>query len=70
MCRYKDRGIDALSGEEIYALTCKYVEFIKDRKVVNDEQNEIKFLNNMGLFNREEGKEYLNEQSDTDRESD
>lgn len=70
MWRGEERNIDRLSGEEIYALTCKYLEFIDKEKLVNDEQNEIKFLNKMGLFNREEVKEYLNEQSDTDRKGD
>lgn len=70
MWRGEERNIDTLSGEEVYTLTCKYLEFLDKEGWVNDEQNEMKFLNNMGLFNREEVKEYLNEQSDTDRKGD
>ncbi len=49
----------------------RYGAFLHEHPGIEDgSQTQMRWLNNNGLFDKEEVKEFLNEQSDTDRESD
>ena len=66
--RGKERQI---TWQEENALVERYGAFLHGHPGIEDgSQTQMRWLNNNGLFDKEEVKEFLNEQSDTDRESD
>lgn len=60
-----------VTWQEENALVDRYGAFLQEHPGISDSsQTQMRWLNNNGLFDKEEVKEFLDEQSDTDRTSD